>query len=133
FFIEPMNIRSIAAIKQTFETGDLRRRLARYHDHVDAAFYGWNTPWLAFHDWRLDDEGAHIRVPILIVQREGDAYGTMAQVTFAQERAYSPVEVLMLKDCGHSPHLDQPDATLAAVTEYVRHLLAAHEGLMPAA
>src|SRR5262249_7610516 len=125
--------RSIAAIKQTYETGDLRRRLSRYHEYVDAAFYGWNTPWLAFRDWRLDDEVAHIRVPMLIIQGEDDEYRTVAQVTFRQERAYAPVEVLMLADCGHSPHLDQPDATLAAVTEFVQHLLADHEGLMPAA
>src|SRR6202162_1482757 len=42
FFVEAMNIRAIAAIKDAYESGDLRRRLARYHAHVDAAFYGWN-------------------------------------------------------------------------------------------
>src|SRR5262249_5730054 len=133
FFIEPMNIRSIAAIKQTYEAGDLRRRLARYHDHVDAAFYGWNPPWLAFRDWRLDDEVAHIRVPVLIIQGEDDEYGTAAQIAFAQETAYCPVDSVMLAKCGHSPHLDQPDATLAAITAFVQHLLAGHEGLVTAA
>jgi pimeloyl-ACP methyl ester carboxylesterase len=129
FFVEAMNIRAIAAIKHAYESGDLRRRLARHHAHVDAAFYGWNGPWLAFRDWRLDGEVAHIRVPILIIQGADDAYGTAAQIAYARAAAYCPVEALMLAHCGHSPQLDQPEATLEAVAAFVQRVLA-HEGLV---
>jgi len=131
FFVEDVSIRSIEAAKRAYESGDLRRRLARYHDHVDAAFYGWNSPWLAFRDWRIDAEVAHIRVPILIVQGEDDEYGTAAQIALAQETAYCPVEALMLARCGHSPQFDQPDATLAAVAAFVHRVLVEHEGALP--
>ena len=47
---------------------------------------------------------------------------------FAETEAYCPVDVTMLARCGHSPHIDQPAATLDAVGEFVRWLLAMHEG-----
>jgi pimeloyl-ACP methyl ester carboxylesterase len=128
FFVEAMNLRTIAEIKREYETGDLRARLARYHTHVDAAFYGWNGPWLAFDNWTIEAEVAHIRVPILIVQGADDPYGTVAQIELARDVAYCPVEAVMLDHCGHSPHLDRPEATLDAVTAFVRRVLA-HEGL----
>ncbi|HLN09436.1 MAG TPA: alpha/beta hydrolase [Xanthobacteraceae bacterium] len=134
FFVEDMGLRAIAAAKTAYETGPLRARLARYHQHVDVAFRGWNGAWLdpAFRAWRIDNCLAHIRVPILIIQGESDEYGTIAQIRLAEDEAYCPVEVAMLPDCRHSPYLDQPDATLAAVAEFVHRLLAVHEGLMPA-
>jgi pimeloyl-ACP methyl ester carboxylesterase len=135
FFVEDMGLRAIAAARTAYETGTLRARLARYHDHVDVAFRGWNGAWLdpAFRAWRIDDCVAHIRVPILIIQGEGDEYGTIAQVRLAEDEAYCPVDAVTLPDCRHSPHLDQPAATLEAVAEFVHRLLAVHEGLMPVA
>jgi pimeloyl-ACP methyl ester carboxylesterase len=136
FFVEDVSIRSIAAAKEAYEKGDLRERLRRYHgDNVDVAFRGWNAAWLdpGFRAWRIDDYLAHVRVPILIVQGKDDQYGTIAQVELAERDAYSPVEAVMLDRCGHSPHIDQPEATLAAVSEFVHRVLAVHEGLAPAA
>jgi pimeloyl-ACP methyl ester carboxylesterase len=128
FFVEDMNIRKIAEVKAGYEQGDLRRRLARHHRHVDAAFYGWNGPWLAFKDWRIEAEVAHIRVPILILQGADDPYGTAAQIELAQDAAYCPVEALMLDHCGHAPQRDRPEATLGAIAAFVERV-AEHEGL----
>ena len=131
FFVEEVSIRSIAAAKTAYETGALRERLARYHAHVDVAFEGWNGAWLnpEFRDWRLEDELAHVRVPMLIVQGEDDEYGTAAQLELARSATYCPVETLLLADCRHAPQFDQPEATLAAIAEFARRILTAHEGL----
>ena len=135
FFVEDVSVRSIAAAKDAYETGDLRPRLAKYHRDVEVAFRGWNQAWLdpQFRDWRIDEYLAYIRVPILIVQGEGDQYGTPAQVAVAQRETYCPVEVRMLPGAGHSPQVDRPEDTLAAIGEFVTRLLAVHEGLAPAA
>jgi pimeloyl-ACP methyl ester carboxylesterase len=136
FFVEDLCIRSIVAAKQAYEQGDLRERLKRHHgDNVDAAFTIWNAAWLdpGSRNWRIDERIAHVRVPILIVQGADDPYGTTAHVTVAEEAAYCPVEALVLANCRHSPHLDQPAATLAAIAEFVHRVLALHEGLAPAA
>jgi pimeloyl-ACP methyl ester carboxylesterase len=135
FFVEDMGLRSIAAAKQAYEQGNLRERLARYHAHVDVAFRGWNGAWLdpGFRKWRLDEELAHVRVPMLIVQGEDDEYGTAAQIEFAREATYCPVEALLLPGCRHAPQFDQPDATVAAVSDFSHRILTLHEGFAPAA
>ena len=45
-FTEAPGLASIAEAKEAYATGDLRAKLARYHAHVDVAFYGWNGAWL---------------------------------------------------------------------------------------
>src|ERR1700693_3693931 len=135
FFVEDLSIKSIADAKEAYEKGNLRERLQRFHgDNVDTAFHGWNDSWLApgFRNWRVDEYLAHIRVPILIIQGAGDQYGTVAQLALAEQETYCPVETLLLDDCRHSPHVDQPDKTLAAIAEFAHHLLAVHEGLAAA-
>src|SRR5215813_7879294 len=103
-FSEEMGLRSIAKAREAFESGDLRARLSRYHRDVDAAFWGWNRPWLdpEFRDWNLEEFLPRIDAPILVIQGEQDEYGTRAQVD-AIQRGARDVEVLMLPDCGHSP------------------------------
>jgi pimeloyl-ACP methyl ester carboxylesterase len=135
FFVEDISIKSIAEAKEAFEKGDLRERLKRFHgDNVDVAFRSWNESWLApaFRDWRIDEHLAYIRVPILIIQGAADKYGTPAQLALAEQETYCPVETLLLDDCRHSPHVDQPAKTLAAIAEFAHHLLAVHEGLAAA-
>ena len=136
FFVEDLSIRSIVAAKEAFEQGDLRERLARHHGaNVDTAFYVWNAAWLdpGSRDWRIDDRLAHVRVPILIVQGADDQYGTTAQIALAEQETYCPVDTLVLNDCRHSPHLDQPAATLAAIADFAYRVLTVHEGFAPAA
>jgi pimeloyl-ACP methyl ester carboxylesterase len=136
FFVEDISIKSIAAAREAYDKGDLRERLKRYHgENVDVAFRGWNDAWLdpGFRNWRIDEYVAHIRVPILIVQGRNDQYGSLAQIELAERDAYSPVETVILDRCGHSPQIDQPEATLEAIAEFVHRVLAVHEGLAPAA
>ncbi len=119
-FIEPISISSIAAARMAYEREGLRDKLARYHDDVDSAFYGWNDVWLsdAFRDWNIELELTSISCPLLAIQGEGDEYGTLQQVH--RIRALLPkTEVLALPDCGHSPHRDQPRAVIDAVRRFI--------------
>jgi pimeloyl-ACP methyl ester carboxylesterase len=135
FFVEDISVRSIAAVKDAYETGNLRERLGKYHRDVDVAFRGWNRAWLdpQFRHWRIDEHLAYIRVPILIIQGADDEYGTAAQIALAQQETYCPVEVRTLADAGHSPQIDRPQDTLAAIGAFVTRVLAMHEGARPAA
>ena len=88
FVVEDISVASIAAIKQAYETTDLRARLSRWHSDVDNAFYGWNGAWLdpKFRDWDISDYLAYIRVPVAIVQGADDQYGTIRQIEIAAGR-----------------------------------------------
>jgi pimeloyl-ACP methyl ester carboxylesterase len=119
-FVEDLSVASIEAAKVAYETTDLRARLARYHDDVDSAFRGWNRIWLHpdFRAWNIEAVLAKIDCPVLAIQGEDDEYGTMAQVR-AIERRVRDADIVALADCRHSPHRDQPQATLDAITAFV--------------
>jgi pimeloyl-ACP methyl ester carboxylesterase len=127
--VEPISVSSIEQAKVAYRSTDLPRRLARYHDDVDSAFWGWNDIWLhpEFRDWNIEEYLPRIECPVLAIQGENDEYGTMEQVDRIARRARS-VDLVKLPRCGHSPHKDQPDAVLAAVGDFVERILSASRG-----
>ncbi|MGA1232972.1 MAG: alpha/beta fold hydrolase [Lutimaribacter sp.] len=124
FFTEPMGLAAIAKARTAYEQGDLRAKLAKYHDTPDIAFRGWNDSWLAegFAKWNVADVIDYFRIPTLAIQGDADEYGSLAQIEALETRSYAPVDVEILPQCGHAPHLDAPQAVLAAVGEFCARL-----------
>jgi pimeloyl-ACP methyl ester carboxylesterase len=122
-FVEDVTLTSIVAAKAAYEKSGLRSRLGCYHEHVDSTFWGWNDIWLdpRFPDWNIESYLSTIRCPVLCIQGEEDEYGTRAQVE-AIAAQVPETEIVMLPACGHSPHRDQPDATLEKMGEFVGRL-----------
>ncbi|MGA7810991.1 alpha/beta fold hydrolase [Bradyrhizobium sp.] len=125
FVVEDVSVAAIAEIKTAYETTNLRDKLARWHRNVDNAFHGWNRAWLdpKFRSWDISDDLAYIRVPVAILQGADDQYGTMRQIEIARQECYCPLEVTILREAGHSPHREAPEATLMMVTEFVDAVL----------
>ena len=123
-FAEELSLESIAKAREAYETGDLRARLSRWHRHVDAAFWGWNGPWLhpGFRGWNLTGCLPSIAAPALLVQGEADEYGTLAQIEAIQRGLPGRTETLLLPGAGHSPHMDREPEVLSAVSRFVRSL-----------
>jgi pimeloyl-ACP methyl ester carboxylesterase len=119
-FVEDISVESIAEAKTAYEQTDLRSKLARYHDDVDSAFYGWNDVWLspAFRSWSIVDDLDGIRCPLLAVQGHDDHYGTMAQIDTIAHRA-PQTRLTKLDNCGHSPHRDAPQALNEAIVGFI--------------
>ena len=119
-FTEESGLASIAKARRAYETGDLRVKLARYHAHVDNAFWGWNNAWLdpGFKAWNIEDAVDRWRVPALVIQGVDDQYGTLKQVRSIEARSPAPVKSLILEACRHSPQIDQPQATLDAIVAF---------------
>jgi pimeloyl-ACP methyl ester carboxylesterase len=124
FFVEDVTIASIEAARKAYEQGDLRTRLGRHHDDVDAAFRGWAGAWLdpGFRSWDITDHLAYIRAPILLLQGDADPYGTPAQLRAAEDNTYCPLQCVLFAGLGHAPHQEDPAATIAAIREFVEHL-----------
>lgn len=117
--VEPITIESIRRARRAYVLGDLRAKLARYHEDPDSTFFGWCDTWLdpAFRSWDIRPLIAKIRAPILAIQCYEDEYGTMFQVNEIGRLARN-VEILRLQGCGHSPHRDQPDNVVWAVKRF---------------
>ena len=122
-FVEDLGVDSIVAAAENYESGSLKPGLERYHgSNVDCAFRGWNDVWLnpEFRSWNIEEYLPQINVPVMVTQGVDDRYGTWRQDEAIKRGCAGHVRTTLLKDCGHSPHRDQPEATLRAVTEYFR-------------
>jgi len=120
-FVEDLSVASIAAAAEAYRHGDLRARLAKYHDDVDGAFWGWNRAWLdpGFRTWNLEAYLPRITAPTLVVQGTADQYGTLAQVRAIERQLAGPVETMLVAGAGHAPFRDQPAAVHARIAEFV--------------
>ena len=118
--VEDLSVSSIEQARRAYRQGDLRARLARYHDDPDSAFWGWNAIWLhpPFRDWTIEDEIAAITCPLLAVQGLDDEYGTLEQIRGIARRVPG-TELLVLEACGHSPQRDQPQRLIEAAAAFI--------------
>jgi pimeloyl-ACP methyl ester carboxylesterase len=124
FFVEEVNIASIREIRDTYTTGDLRDRMARYHRDVDVAFRGWNDAWLdpRFRDFDITEFLPGIRVPTLGLQGSDDPYGTDEQLRALQTNVSAPIEIELIPGARHAPHLEAKEHTLAVINRFISRL-----------
>lgn len=122
-FVESVTVQGIRAACAAYEKGDLRARLARWHDDVDSAFWQWADIWLdpAFQDFDIRAECASIAAPLLAIQGTGDEYATLAQLDMLAA-AVPHTQRLELDACGHTPYRDQPAAVNDAIVRFLADL-----------
>ena len=123
FFTEEIALTQIQKAKEEFDQGLLREKLKFHHGtNVDVAFRGWNDAWLNpdFWQWDITEYLPEIRVPTLLIQGSEDQYGTDRQLKVAQQKIPSEVEVRLLPNLKHSPHLEQPEATLPLIADFCK-------------
>ena len=121
--VEDVTVEAIRGTRREFEEGELRARMARHHDDPDAAFRGWCDVWLdpAFRAWSLEADAEAVSAPTLLIQGADDPYGSLDQLDRIEARVRGPVARLVVPG-GHSPHLEQPDAVVAAIAEFAAGL-----------
>jgi pimeloyl-ACP methyl ester carboxylesterase len=125
-FVEDVSVAAIAQRSAEYEhvASDLRTRLSRHHQDVDAAFRGWRDVWLApkFRNWNIEPYLPCISCPTLLIQGVDDQFGTLHQIDAIAGQLAGSNERLVLPECGHSPHRDQREAVLRRVASFVQPL-----------
>ena len=91
--------------------------LSRYHDDPASTFAAWNNVWLdpEFQSWDIREYLATITCPVLAIQGADDEYATDAMVTGIDQAVPDSRGAVLVPDCGHIAHRDQP----AAITEHI--------------
>ncbi|MBE2316199.1 alpha/beta fold hydrolase [Solirubrobacter sp. CPCC 204708] len=117
-FVEDVSVAAIAEARGAFPA--LRERMDRYHRDAERTFRLWNDIWLApeFRDWNIEDVLPAISAPTLLIQGQRDQYGTLAQLD-AIEAGLGGATTRWVLDCRHAPHLEAPEPTLHAITEFL--------------
>ena len=121
-FVESISREAVRAVVARYETGDLRARLARHHgDNVEGAFRGWSDTWLRadFADWDITASLAGIRCPTLVVQGSNDAYGSSVHMRRIAAAVAGPCRCRLLARCGHIPHAERSQTTLAVIARFL--------------
>jgi pimeloyl-ACP methyl ester carboxylesterase len=120
-FVEPICVESIRKASAAFDSTDLAQRLAKYHRDPRKTFHLWADVWLDpdFLKWSIEECLPRIACPVLAIQGEADEYGTLAQLEAIARGVRGPCEVAKLRECGHAPFRDQPQATLDALTRFI--------------
>ncbi len=124
-FVEEITLAGIRQAKVAYEQGDLRQRLEKYHGtNTDLLFYGWANTWLTdpFPDWSIVDILPKVQCPVLNIQGENDAYGTVRQLETIARHTSGKTNNLVIPGCGHSPHAEAEgqvgEAMDAFITDY---------------
>src|ERR1700688_4563283 len=125
-FVEPVCLESIAKLPALYRQPDLWRRMVRVHGaNAQACSESWVEVWLRpeFRSWNIEDLLPRVRCPVLAIQGDQDPYGTLDQLRAVAAGCGGPAETLVLPGCGHTPHHQQREAALAAMSGFLRPLL----------
>lgn len=119
-FVEAETLAGIRLACDAWRDTDLKRRLGAYHRDPERTFSDWSETWLspAFRGWNIEEYLPAIRCPVLAIQGEDDEYATLRQIEVIAEQA-PDARLLKLANCGHSPHKDQREAVLAAISGFI--------------
>jgi pimeloyl-ACP methyl ester carboxylesterase len=69
--------------------------------------------------WNIEALLPSIRCPVLAIQGRDDQYGTAAQVSAIVSGVGAQARALLIDDCGHSPHAEQPARVLDAMAAFI--------------
>jgi pimeloyl-ACP methyl ester carboxylesterase len=125
-FVEQRCVESIRDITEKYRSTDLADRLRRHHgENTDCAFLGWSGVWLdpAFVSWNIEKYLSAVTVPTLLLQGDDDEYGSMRQIDAIKRNITGSLEVMNIAQCGHSPHREQREVTLKAMSTFITSIV----------
>ncbi|HEY9758726.1 MAG TPA: alpha/beta hydrolase [Oculatellaceae cyanobacterium] len=124
-FVEDITVQSISRAQEEYVRGNLKSRFAKYHPHTDHTFLSWSNSWLnpEFRKWNIQPFLPEIKIPVLVIQGEQDEFGTFKQVEAIQKECSGAVDVVLIPECGHRPHIEFPETTLACTIRFIQQSL----------
>ena len=121
-YVEPECAAGIVAIAG--KRDQIVAGLARYHADPGATFDAWNGVWLHpdFQRWDIREYLPTIPCPVLAVQGDRDEYATDAMIVGIDRAVPHSRGTVLVPDCGHIAHRDQPGAIIDLVVDFLRSL-----------
>lgn len=127
-FVEDLTLQGVRQAKARFADPDAFARLQRHHGpRTRWVLDSWIDTWLdpRFARWTLDPLLPALTRPTLLLHGADDPYGSFAHARRVAAAAPGPVQPRLLAQCRHTPHFDQPEATLAHIARFLQDIGAA--------
>ncbi len=124
-FVEDVTVEGIKSAVEVYESTDLKKRLAKFHDNnTELMFRGWSDIWLSpeFRNWNIEEYLPQITCPFLAIQGKDDEYGTRAQVEAIVDKVTGSARASMIDNCGHIPHLQAMEKVFSEMVSFIRQL-----------
>lgn len=125
-FVDPLTLNGVGNTATTYEHGDLKSKLARYHGpNTETLFRRWADTWRSqeFSDWNLEALLPRIACPVLAIQGEEDEYGLPSQVLAIAEGVGGPGEAWLVPDCRHAPHRQAGEIVLDRCAGFIQRII----------
>jgi pimeloyl-ACP methyl ester carboxylesterase len=121
-FVEARTVKGIEDAQKMFGQHGQMERLEKWHGpKAKWVLRAWTDVWLSskFANWSLQPTISSVRCPVLAIHGENDEYGSSAFPEFISENVGAQARMLLLKNCGHMPHKEKPQAVIGAVKEFL--------------
>jgi len=125
-FVDDLTLHGIRETVCAYRTANLKSRLEKHHGHkVEPLFWRWADTWLSetFASWNIESCLKDIKCPVFALQGKDDRYGTVAQLESIAAKVSGPSRALLVPECGHVPHQQQPEIVLDCVSAFVAEVL----------
>lgn len=121
-FIDRLTMGELRRHQKMLDDGEVPEFMTRFHgERGPHVLWCWTSMARdpAYQGWDISARIAAMRGPLLAIQGADDAYGTPEQI--ARIAAAVPhARTLMLPGVGHFPHVDDAEATVAIVADFLR-------------
>lgn len=121
-FVEDLTVKGIQAAQRIFEKHGQMERLEKWHGpKAKWVLHAWTDVWLSpeFVNWSLQPSISRVHCPVLAIHGENDEYGSSAFPKFISENVGGQAMMLLLKNCGHMPHRENPQKVIGAVKAFL--------------
>jgi len=122
--VEDRTLDGIRSTRKRFD--DIAATLAAFHDDPADLFDAWSSVWLSpdFRDFDITGLLPSITDPVLAMQGDADAYGSLRQIELVNSTVGAPVETVVMEGVAHHPHLETPEDTLAHICRFAETVTA---------
>lgn len=125
-FVEEVTLAGISAAVAAYESTDLGIKLQKYHGNkTDSVFRAWTNTWLSnkFKSWNIENFLPQISCPVLVIQGEGDEYGSIKQVKGIIGQVSGKAMELIIPSIGHTPHKEAAEIVLESSASFIRDII----------
>ncbi|RYZ89599.1 MAG: alpha/beta hydrolase [Proteobacteria bacterium] len=123
-FIEEKTILGILRSKQAFKDLDRLAKLRKFHGNkADWVLRAWTDIWTApeFSAWGLETCLRNVKCPVLAIHGQNDEYGSSAFPQAIFDKVSGIAEILLIENCGHVPHREDPAKVLSALENFFKN------------